>query len=878
MRRIRVKSVGFWLLGMATAMLIIWGFGNGFSVVASTPNSLAQQAADLTQQGHQQMAVGQPESALEIWQKAEEMYETLPNSDGVAGSRINQSLALQAMGQSRQACKTLLMALNLDAVNHVDEDTAVNHADADEDTTDLCDAETKIDIDFSSSSLNPILKMIGLRNLGHVLRAIGKPNLAKKALEQSLVMARSLNSLADINAALLGLGNTEEALYEKQRDLFDRTGSSMNRKKAIGFAKQALTLYQEVGESERDRANLNRLSLLLELVDWLQDESNQGREETIRYKDSFQAKISPLATTLISDSTLFEAFTPIDRIYARLTLARSLSQIQSSSQFLETAFNLANEADQQAQQLDENFRIKSETLGTLGYIYEQTKNCSKSREYTHSALNLAASIHAADLVSQWAWQLGRIDTMEGKIDSAIAMYQLAIRSLASVRQDILAINPGIQFSFRNNVKPVYEELLNLLLRSPQPSQANLEQAIEVSDGFQTAELENFLRCNLVQSDDSETSKYKSEKASEESKFEPSFEPSTAIIRIVVLEKEKSKRAIEIVQPNANTLSNLFYHEVSSQDWDQVEMKIKALRKQITSDDLRNANLQPLLAQSQLIYQKLITPLQPYLPENGTLVFILDSTLQSIPIAMLQDEKGQYLIQRYKIALSLPQTIPSFVNVSPQSSGVLAVGLAINSSKPELNSWKPLENVDDELRAIKASTDSSSILRDRNFTIEKFKQRVQQLGFPIIHIATHGQFSSKSDETFLVAYDDKITINQLDEILRHRTEGTRQGIDLLVLSACQTAKDDKRGGLGLAGVAVRAGANSTIASLWNISDRSTAEFMTEFYLALAQGNLSKSDALRQVQLKFINESSYNSNQKNYKHPYYWAAFVLVENSD
>jgi CHAT domain-containing protein len=143
-------------------------------------------------------------------------------------------------------------------------------------------------------------------------------------------------------------------------------------------------------------------------------------------------------------------------------------------------------------------------------------------------------------------------------------------------------------------------------------------------------------------------KSKSEKASEESKFEPSFEPSTAIIRIVVL--EKFERAIEIVQPNANTLSNLFYHEVSDRDWDEVESKIKALRKRTTSDYLRNANLQPLLAESQLIYQKLIAPLQPYLPEQGTLVFILDSLFQSIPIAMLQDEKGQYLIQRYKIAL------------------------------------------------------------------------------------------------------------------------------------------------------------------------------------------------------------------------------------
>ena len=95
--------------------------------------------------------------------------------------------------------------------------------------------------------------------------------------------------------------------------------------------------------------------------------------------------------------------------------------------------------------------------------------------------------------------------------------------------------------------------------------------------------------------------------------------------------------------------------------------------------------------------------------------------------------------------------------------------------------------------------------------------------------------------------------------------------MLVLSACETVAGDSRAALGLAGVAVRAGARSTLATLWQVNDESTALFMSEFYSELAQskGQVNKAEALRRAQVKLLKDSKY-------QHPYFWAPYVLVGN--
>ena len=93
-----------------------------------------------------------------------------------------------------------------------------------------------------------------------------------------------------------------------------------------------------------------------------------------------------------------------------------------------------------------------------------------------------------------------------------------------------------------------------------------------------------------------------------------------------------------------------------------------------------------------------------------------------------------------------------------------------------------------------------------------------------------------------------------------------------MSACNTAQGDNQAILGLAGVAVRAGARSTIATIWGANDEATANLMGKFYQNLAADtNISKAKALRQAQLALLAEED-----SQYRHPYYWAPFVLIGN--
>jgi CHAT domain-containing protein len=109
---------------------------------------------------------------------------------------------------------------------------------------------------------------------------------------------------------------------------------------------------------------------------------------------------------------------------------------------------------------------------------------------------------------------------------------------------------------------------------------------------------------------------------------------------------------------------------------------------------------------------------------------------------------------------------------------------------------------------------------------------------------------------------KLTIADLDALIR-RVVKSNEPIDLLTLTACQTAVGDDRAALGLAGVAVQAGANSALASLWFINDATTAEFTKAFYSNLK--TTGKATALQTAQNALIQQG---------RHPGYWAPFVLV----
>lgn len=152
-----------------------------------------------------------------------------------------------------------------------------------------------------------------------------------------------------------------------------------------------------------------------------------------------------------------------------------------------------------------------------------------------------------------------------------------------------------------------------------------------------------------------------------------------------------------------------------------------------------------------------------------------------------------------------------------------------------------------------------------------QQQLQEAAAPIVHLATHGQFGSTPESILILTWNDRIGVNELENLLRNRQVRATQPIELIILSACETATGDDRAVLGMPGMAACSGAIGTLATLWSVKDESTTQLIDEFYRQLADSseNINKAEALRKAQLALLNSPDFN-------HPFYWSPFVLVGN--
>jgi CHAT domain-containing protein len=158
--------------------------------------------------------------------------------------------------------------------------------------------------------------------------------------------------------------------------------------------------------------------------------------------------------------------------------------------------------------------------------------------------------------------------------------------------------------------------------------------------------------------------------------------------------------------------------------------------------------------------------------------------------------------------------------------------------------------------------------NQNFLVSRLENELGNKQFNIIHIASHGQFESDIKKTFLLTFDDRLTMDQLEQyvgLFRFREDP----LELLTLSACETAAGDDRAALGISGIAIKAGARSALATLWYINDQASSTLVSEFYRQLQDPSVSRAIALKRAQLKLLNDRSY-------QHPSYWSPFLLINN--
>jgi CHAT domain-containing protein len=287
---------------------------------------------------------------------------------------------------------------------------------------------------------------------------------------------------------------------------------------------------------------------------------------------------------------------------------------------------------------------------------------------------------------------------------------------------------------------------------------------------------------------------------------------------------------------------------------EVRMFRKTLEKRTTREYLPHA---------QVLYDRLIRPLEADLQAGkiDTLIVIPDDPLRTIPLAALHDGK-EFLIQKYAVATTPGLSLTDPHPIRQAGARFLLSGLTQGSQR-----FPPLPYVEEELQSI-AKLYDSRILANEEFRVAQVQSELSRVPFSVVHIASHGQFRSDVGESFLLAFDGKIKMDTLEQVMGTSRFRDRP-VELLTLSACQTAAGDDRAALGLAGIAVKAGARSALASLWLINDRASALLVSEFYRQLRDPNLSKARALQSAQRAMLDD-------QRYRHPGYWAPFLLIGN--
>lgn len=861
-----VASLFFILLGQLLNLLLL---GTEHSPVFAHNQEIApivqtrQNPSQLTQQGRTLYDIGEFADAIRVWQQAVQVYQSQSDQLNLAKTLSFLSLAYQQLGDWDKANSVIAHSLQLlkdDRLKTKDSKHIFAQALNIQGSLQLARGQAELALTtwqeaaatyaqagysagITGSLINQaqalqnlgfyrranktltqleqtlqnqpdsLLKVIGLRSLGNALRVIGDLDQSRRVLQQSLTLAQKLKSSQEIAAVWVSLGN----IARTQQD----------NRSALKFYQQAVAA--STSPIMRVQAQLNQLSLLVEAKLWSTAEALWTQ---------IQSEITKLPPSRTA-------------IYARINLAENLTQLKQNStgnnpSWQEISQLLAT-AVQQARSI-KDVRAEAYALGYLGEVYESSGQSSNAQALTEQALNLAQAINASDIAYRWQWQLGRLLKAQGNIIDAITYYNQAVNTLQSLRSDLVAINPNVQFSFRESVEPVYRELVDLLLQqtgTKKPSQESLKVARNTIESLQLAELENFFRSACLDA------KIAIDKVVD---YE---DPTAAFIYAIIL-----NQGLEIIVklPEQKQL----YHYRTNISQEQVESTINSLREYLL--DVTQTN--EVKKQSQQLYEWLIRPAEVDLANNGikNLVFVLDGSLRNIPMGVLYDSKGQkYLVEKYALALT-----PGLQLVDPKplqqvKLKVLTAGISEKLSVAG-REFAPLENVRLELLGIESVVSKSKELINQEFTENNLQKQLKLADFSVVHLATHGEFSSNPEETFILTWNQLLKVRDFDSLLRASDNSRFQEIELLVLSACKTALGDKQAALGLAGVAVQAGARSTLATLWSVDDEFTTELMSQFYLKLKTG-VSKAQALQHAQLAVL---------KHEKRPYFWAPYILLGN--
>lgn len=673
---------------------------------------------------------------------------------------------------------------------------------------------------------SPLVAVL-LNDLGNTLAAQGNASEAISAYMESTILARgtgqpALSMTALINAAMASIDDGQVAQAKDRLELAYRQVNELpdSHEKAFGLLNLALgyeDLRPQISPERTLLAQLDPTALPgsrgVRLKPGLGASSSQAQGMAQQRKNLSSLTDRPMIAPAGSDQQLFRT---------------------RSEQVLRDAAAIASRIGDRT--------AESYALGYLGQLYEQNRQFPEALDLTRRAVIAAQHVNAPESLYRWHWQTGRIMAATGTPEEAIQAYRRAVSTVQPIRHEFSGYQ-GRRHSFHDSIGPVFYELEDLLLKraaisqDAQQQQALLIQARDTSELYKAAELQDYFKDECVKSARSRTST-------------SGNIPKTAAIIYPIILPDRLELLVNIAGTWRRAASPVSAVRLTDE--------VRAFRRH-----LQDRGSREYLSYGRQLYTWIIKPIEQDLAAANidTLVFIPDGALRTIPMAALHDGQ-QFLINRFALAVTPGIDLTDLRPTDRTGVRMLSLGLT-----EAVQGFPALPNVKAEMEAVKALYAGTSLI-DGQFRIPAVQSELQDRQYSVVHIASHGLVGNEAKDSFLLSYDDKITMDQLSQLIG-MFQFRKSSLDLLTLSACETAVGDDRAALGLAGMAVKAGARSALASLWFIDDEATSQLISEFYTQLQDPSISKAVALQRAQIKISSDPAHD-------HPSFWAPFLLINN--
>jgi CHAT domain-containing protein/uncharacterized protein HemY len=865
--------------------------------------------------GALQRLLGNTEGSLEALHKAESLLPGIKENNARAAVFNGLGLTYRATGNLVTALSYAQQALQL--YEQENDKTAV--AGMQTNIGNIYQAQGDFDfaLDYARKSLatseaikDQSLIAMAQNNMGNIYFVRGDYRMAMDFYQKSLQLKEQVNDLPGITNTLSNIGRIyyRQGDYEKALGYFTR---SIESKKALNDKAGIAAVLINLGLIHRDKNDLTKA------LNYFQESLQLGKET--RNLETVSESLNNLGTVYYQQGNHTKAFESFQEGLALRQGNQNKRGISNSLGNLGFYYLLQNKPEEALQAAERSFAIDKEsgsledlwyTLSVKGNAYKMLGRPLEAQQAFAEAIRAIEALRAqaaGDVLSQQNfmvkkispyYQLTELLVNEGKDDKAL---YYAERSKAGLLLSILQSGKVTITKAMSDAEKAQERMLKEEISSLNSQIRRESLRLQVNEPH-LKDLQERLKKALAGQQQFQQNLY-------------AKHPDLKVQRGQVSEFTV-EQAARLLPDNQTALleyaitNRQVYLFVLTRDAKLSKVRLKTFSLETTPEELASAaqDFRALLASHNLLfrpaasrlYELLIKPAQAELQGKNRLVMVPDSALWELPFQALQSGDGHYLIERFAISYAPSLSVLTEMaksgdkrTVDKKAANLLAFANPLmsreakengadsqgNESANRTNSFSQLPESEAEVKTLVNlyGRSRSKIYTGAEASEERLKAEAP--AYRILHLATHSVLNNSSPMYSQVVLSQAKSAGKEDGFLEAwEIAQLNLDSDLVVLSACETARGRLSAGEGMIGLTWAffvAGSTATLVSQWKVDEASTAEMMLEFHRHLqspAENStrpLTKAEALRNATLKML-----QSNQ--YRHPFYWAAFVMIGN--